>query len=75
MLFSPHITEETFCSAMQTINHTYRRASFFVLLYVLDTGIRDQLTIGFAAVANLAMAATWGPLQTITVEVYPTVIR
>ena len=40
-----------------------------------DTDKRDELTTGFALVANLAMEAAWGPLQTMTVELYPTVIR
>ena len=45
------------------------------ILFFPDTDKRNGLTIGFALVADLAIAAAWGPLQTMTVELYPTVIR
>ncbi|KAL4240148.1 hypothetical protein ACF0H5_000942 [Mactra antiquata] len=36
---------------------------------------KDSLANGFAMVASASISATWGPLQTMTLEMYPTVIR
>ncbi|KAL4240146.1 hypothetical protein ACF0H5_000940 [Mactra antiquata] len=36
---------------------------------------KDRLTNGFAMIASASVAAVWGPLQTMTLEMYPTVIR
>ena len=41
----------------------------------LDTDKRDVLTNGFAMVGSLGIATLWGPVHTMTVETYPTVIR
>ncbi|XP_060552264.1 organic cation transporter protein-like [Ruditapes philippinarum] len=36
---------------------------------------KDELTNGFALVANMGITMAWGPVQTMTIELYPTVIR
>ena len=40
-----------------------------------DTDKKGAITNGFAIVANLGMAMAWGPVQTLTIETFPTVIR
>lgn len=45
------------------------------IVQYIDTDKRDSLTNGFALVANLGMATAWGPIQTMTIETYPTVVR
>ena len=40
-----------------------------------DTEHRASLTTYFALVASSGIDLVWGPAQTITVEVYPTVAR
>lgn len=36
---------------------------------------KDELTNAFAMIANMGIAMAWGPVQTMTIELYPTVIR
>lgn len=40
-----------------------------------DTPFKDGLTNGFAFAASAGVDGAWGPMQTLTVEVYPTVAR
>ena len=40
-----------------------------------DTPYQGALINGFALVANIGITTAWGPVQTITIELYPTVIR
>ncbi|XP_053387558.1 solute carrier family 22 member 6-like [Mercenaria mercenaria] len=44
-------------------------------LQTLDVKYKDQLTTVLAIVANSSISAAWGTVQTMTVELYPTVIR
>ncbi|XP_060594867.1 organic cation/carnitine transporter 2-like isoform X2 [Ruditapes philippinarum] len=41
----------------------------------VDTPHRDLLTNVFAIIASMTINMAWGPVQTMTIEVYPTVIR
>ncbi|XP_053393714.1 organic cation/carnitine transporter 2-like [Mercenaria mercenaria] len=36
---------------------------------------RDALTNGFALLAHIGITMAWGPVQTMTIELYPTVVR
>lgn len=37
--------------------------------------MKDSLTNGFAMFANLGIGVAWGPVQLMTLELYPTVVR
>lgn len=41
----------------------------------IDTPVRDGVTNGFAFLASAGLDGAWGSMQTLTVEVYPTVVR
>ncbi|XP_053378933.1 solute carrier family 22 member 21-like [Mercenaria mercenaria] len=45
------------------------------IVQAVDAPKRDTLTNVFAIIANMAINMAWGPIQTMTIEVYPTVIR
>ncbi|XP_053387556.1 solute carrier family 22 member 4-like isoform X2 [Mercenaria mercenaria] len=45
------------------------------VLQTLDVKFKDQLTTVLAIIANSSTSAAWGTVQTMTVELYPTVIR
>ncbi|XP_053384617.1 organic cation/carnitine transporter 2-like isoform X2 [Mercenaria mercenaria] len=45
------------------------------ILQTLDVQHKDMLTNVLAIVANTSIGAAWGTVQTMTVELYPTVIR
>ncbi|XP_052789707.1 solute carrier family 22 member 4-like [Mya arenaria] len=45
------------------------------LVQYIDTPYRGGLTTGFALMATAGVGAAWGPMQTMTVELYPTVAR
>ena len=40
-----------------------------------DSDSKGAIINGFAIVANLGMGMAWGPVQTLTIETFPTVIR
>ncbi|XP_052816361.1 organic cation/carnitine transporter 2-like [Mya arenaria] len=40
-----------------------------------DAPHKDMLTNIFALIANIGISTAWGPVQTMTIEMYPTVIR
>ncbi|WAR11337.1 ORCT-like protein [Mya arenaria] len=40
-----------------------------------DAPNKDMLTNIFALIANIGITTAWGPVQTMTIELYPTVIR
>ncbi|XP_060552261.1 organic cation/carnitine transporter 2-like [Ruditapes philippinarum] len=40
-----------------------------------DVPNKDELTNAFALVSNMGIATAWGSVQTMTIEIYPTVIR
>ena len=42
---------------------------------ISDTPYRDGLTNGFAIFAYLGTSPAWDTVQTMTIELYPTVIR
>ena len=43
--------------------------------YFTDSDSKGAITNGFAIVANLGISMAWGPVQTLTIETFPTVIR
>ncbi|XP_053393411.1 organic cation/carnitine transporter 2-like isoform X2 [Mercenaria mercenaria] len=43
--------------------------------FYTDAPNKDALTNAFALVANIGVSTAWGPVQTMTIEVYPTVVR
>ncbi|XP_053393423.1 solute carrier family 22 member 4-like isoform X2 [Mercenaria mercenaria] len=45
------------------------------IVQTIDAPNKDSLTNGFALLAHTGIATAWGPVQTMTIELYPTVIR
>ncbi|XP_053408167.1 solute carrier family 22 member 4-like isoform X2 [Mercenaria mercenaria] len=45
------------------------------IVQYIDTDLRDSLTNGFALFASLGIGIAWGPVQLMTLELYPTVVR
>jgi len=43
--------------------------------FFTDASNKDILTNVFAIIANVGIQTAWGPVQTMTIEMYPTVIR
>ena len=48
---------------------------FIGLIYFPDIDAKDSLTNGFALFAYMGIVMLWGSIQTMTIELYPTVIR
>ncbi|XP_045211659.2 organic cation transporter protein-like [Mercenaria mercenaria] len=45
------------------------------VVQTLDLPNKDELTNIFALIANAGISTAWGPVQTMTIELYPTVVR
>ncbi|XP_053385209.1 organic cation/carnitine transporter 2-like [Mercenaria mercenaria] len=45
------------------------------VVQTLDVPNKDELTNVFALIANMGISTAWGSVQTMTIEIYPTVIR
>ncbi|XP_053385115.1 organic cation/carnitine transporter 2-like [Mercenaria mercenaria] len=45
------------------------------IVQTLDVPNKDELTNVFALIANMGISTAWGSVQTMTIEIYPTVIR
>ncbi|KAL4228894.1 hypothetical protein ACF0H5_011934 [Mactra antiquata] len=45
------------------------------IVQYIETDLRDSLTNGFAMFASLGIGVAWGPVQLVTLELYPTVVR
>ena len=46
-----------------------------VCVYLSDAPHKDEITNAFALVANIGIYTAWGPVQLMTIELYPTVVR
>ena len=42
---------------------------------LVDMSMKNELTNGFALMANVGVDGVWGPVQTYTIELYPTAVR
>lgn len=47
----------------------------YEIINFTDVPTKDTLTNIFALLAHTGTSTVWGPVQTMTVELYPTVIR
>ena len=46
-----------------------------MLCVIVESGVKDKLTSVSALISLTAINAAWSPIQTITIETYPTVVR
>lgn len=51
------------------------QCSFSYVMKYTDISNKGSMINGFALVANIGITTAWGPVQTMTIELYPTVIR
>jgi hypothetical protein len=71
-MYAKSIEHNDYCI---TISRRTQLGFYVYLFIILDSPVRGQLTNSAAIIALIAVNTAWSPIQTLTIETYPTVVR